>query len=224
MVHCEACLSPTAQDGPQCVMCGCALRPAPRTGAFVGLGRLRLRDLGVQEAIRGPALSGLEARGVQQVYAVDGDGGVSLCLGHVHWRHGEEEVRVATRPAVPSTLAAFLDEQRLAIEPWGWGHAQVALDQVRLEPGLSEDAAHARAVPSSEAELDRAAGLPVRSTLLRAGALAMGTRQEVLGECDERRHRLCATFPRAATLVPVLAFVLARVAPLIDSGRAVRVP
>ena len=223
MAHCTACGSPTSDDALACVMCGFTASSVARLDSL-DLGRLGLRDLGVEVSLRGPTLSGLEARGEQRIYAVDGDGGLTLCLGHVRWRHGEEEVRVATRPAVPSALAALLDDQRLAVEPWGWGHAHVSLDPLRLERGLFEETAYVRPQPCSEAELDGAAGLSVRPLLLGAGALAVGTRQEVLGECDERRHRLSATFPREAGIVPVLAFVLTRVAPLLDVSAALREP
>jgi hypothetical protein len=99
----------------------------------------------------------------------------------------------------------------MAVEAWGSAFDCLELCQAQLD--------HTRAVrlaEASEYELDAYAGACLRCALLAAGAAAMGSRQEVLGVGDERRHVLCATFPREARLVPVVAFALSRVAPLLN--------
>jgi len=57
------------------------------------------------------------------------------------------------------------------------------------------------------------------------GATAYGTREVVLNDTSRRRTYLAVTFPKAAVDVPVAAFVLTRVLPLMKGfGRKGAVP
>ena len=194
-----------------------ACRPDVPCGAHHDLGGFHLASTGIRETVCGESLAGLETTGEQIVYEAVLPGGSTIHLAWIEWCHGEREVRRTRRFQAPWQLDRRLGDQRLPVESWGEDHAWVELEQARLE-----DATHASTYLASETELDAGARTCVRCALLGAGATAVGTRQELLGALDERRHYLCATFPRHATRVAVAAFLLVRVAPLLHRVRARR--
>ncbi|MFV1958049.1 MAG: hypothetical protein ACC662_01415 [Planctomycetota bacterium] len=183
---------------------------APWTGFAV-------REVGPSAAVRGTTLGGLDTTGEATTWCVVEAGGARFHVASIRWRCGEREVRRTRRLEAPRALDSLLGRQRLPVEPWGDDHLQVDLEQARLE-----DDEHARRYPASETELDDGAGVAVRAVLLAEGALAVGTRQEIVGATDERRHVLCATFPVEAARVPVVAFVLTCAVPLLRRVRARR--
>jgi hypothetical protein len=65
------------------------------------------------------------------------------------------------------------------------------------------------------AELDEAAEADVNRELRSAGAVNVGTREALLGDTSRRRTFPCVVFERGDEHVPVLAFVLTRVLPLL---------
>ena len=72
------------------------------------------------------------------------------------------------------------------------------------------------------AELEEASGVPVARELKHAGAMDVGTREAVLDDTGRTRRRLIATFPHANDDVPVLAFVLTRLAPLMRASLSMK--
>ena len=70
----------------------------------------------------------------------------------------------------------------------------------------------------SLSELSQAAGVPVITELKRVGAIAVGPRSSVLGDTGRARRRLVATFPEENEPVPLLAYVLTRLAPLVRAS------
>lgn len=64
-------------------------------------------------------------------------------------------------------------------------------------------------------ELSRSAGVPIGLELRRVGALDVGPRAVALGDTGRARNRLIAIFPDENEEVPVLAYVLTRLAPLV---------
>lgn len=196
---------------------GSACRPDTLCGAHHGLGGFFVKATGARETVHGESLAGLDSIGEQRVFKALTPNGDTIHLAWVEWCHGEREVRRVRRFETPWRLDRQLGDQRLAVEGWGTTHAWVELEQARLE-----DASHAATYLASETELDVGARTCVRCALLGAGATAVGTRQEILGALDERRHYLCATFPKDAYRVAVAAYLLVRVAPLLHHVRAKR--
>ncbi|MGO9960904.1 MAG: hypothetical protein ACLP50_33835 [Solirubrobacteraceae bacterium] len=77
------------------------------------------------------------------------------------------------------------------------------------------DNGHAGLYNADAAMLDAGAGLDVRAVLLRNGASAVGTREELNGDTGPARHRIGAHIGQASIhLLPVVAYVLTRVAPV----------
>ena len=227
---CTRCGAPMATTARTCAHCGRvrddgSLTPLPRepAGAALGepceagrhLGGMRIRDTQIVDLVAGRTLSGLETTGRRRIYELGGSRDVCAFLASVTWESGECEVRRTRRYETPWWQDRLLGRQRLAVEAWGDDWMQIELRQARLDRDRS-----LRLADVGEYELDAKSGACVRCALRLAGATAMGTRQEVLGVGDERRHVLCATFPRDAQLVPVVAFALTRVAPLLSTVQA----
>ena len=63
-------------------------------------------------------------------------------------------------------------------------------------------------------DLDDGAGVGVRQLLLTHGAFELDTRENVLGTTNNRKTELCVTFNTENSVVPIVAYVLTRVAPL----------
>jgi hypothetical protein len=68
-------------------------------------------------------------------------------------------------------------------------------------------------------------GSDVGQMFSELGATAYGTREAIMGETNKRRFYLGVTFPDSAVDVPVAAYVLTRVLPLMKGfGRKGAVP
>jgi serine/threonine protein kinase len=93
----------------------------------------------------------------------------------------------------------------------------------KVEPGLMAELRQARIVnpelwsnpkKASFEELDAGAGVDVGDTLIRFGALAIGTRGEVLGETNKQRTFPCVVLPADSEHGPAVAHFLTKVMPL----------
>jgi hypothetical protein len=92
------------------------------------------------------------------------------------------------------------------------GRAFCELRQARPKGG-----AWSNLYKASLADLNAAAGVNVVRELRAVGATALGTRGEVLGDDGQRRSFMCVTFDPNASVVPIIAFVLTRAAPLLEA-------
>ena len=229
MMWCTACGAPLPTPARFCSRCGntngqegaarsSSWAPDPQNPCEAGraMAGLQIWDAEIRQLIAGTTLAGMDTTGEQQLFEVDGPRDLHVWIACVVWSNGEREVRRTRRYETPWWQDHLFGRQRLSIEDWGEGYRQIDLDQAYLDGDRT-----LRIGPVSEYELDARSGACVRCALSAAGATAMGTRQEVLGVCDEDRHGLCATFPRDAIMVPIVAFALTRVAPLLN-GASVR--
>ena len=182
------------------------------------MGGFVVRETGVSERVTGTTLAGLATGGDQTLFQLVGPERAELWLAYVEWDCSEREIRRTRRHETPWLQDRALGRPRIEIEAWGEGFLCMELGRVPVE---EED--DLRVAQASEFELDMAARVCIRCALQIAGATAMGTRQEVLGVCDDRRHHLCTTFPVGARLVPAVVFALTRVAPLLHGDPAERV-
>lgn len=173
------------------------------------MGGIRVTETDERESVVGITLAGLPTSGEQVLYEVVGPRGLQVWLAYVQWCGGEREIRWVRRHAAPLVNEHLLGRPRIAIESWGDGFLSMDLDRAAI------DAADELHHTVSEYELDMAARTCIRCALQAAGATAMGTRQVLLGICDDRRHQLCTTFPKDARRVPAVAFTLTRLAPLL---------
>ncbi len=68
----------------------------------------------------------------------------------------------------------------------------------------------------SKEVLDEGAGVDCEGELVALGAIRVDTQETVWGATNNRRRDLCVVFPAGNERVPIVAYVLTRVAPLVD--------
>jgi hypothetical protein len=84
-----------------------------------------------------------------------------------------------------------------------WSFARLAFDRTDV-----------RVFNADLTDLDRAAGVNVESALLACGADAVGAREALLGDSGPARGRFGARFTDKDMPVPLVAYVVTRVAPV----------
>jgi hypothetical protein len=128
--------------------------------------------------------------------------------------NGERWVEARDIETTWSTLHRIDGRLRLTIESPRPGLSACALRLARTKPdGWSN------LVDATLSELTVEAGTPIGLELRRAGARDIGSRASVLNETGRSRNRLIATFDDDNEAVPILAFVLTRVAPLVRAAK-----
>lgn len=123
--------------------------------------------------------------------------------------NGERWVEARNVVSLHSLLSRLEGRLRLAIDT----HGSLSLCALRLAAPRGESRAHLRDATLSE--LDHAAGIAVARELRGAGAVDVGTRNAIFGDTGRTRRRLIATFANENIEVPILGFVLTRLAPLV---------
>ncbi|RKQ90908.1 hypothetical protein C8N24_0723 [Solirubrobacter pauli] len=164
--------------------------------------------------IDGETPDGQASSGRGRLYDVSDGGESRLTVRDTSWANGERDVVATERHDSPQRFDTLVARLRLAVLPHGSAF-YLELRQARLK-------ANGRAnlfVPDEQA-LDAGAGIAVLRELEQHGATRVGTRETLLDDTDRTRTRLGAVFPREAELVPLVAYVCTRVAPVAQSLQA----
>ena len=187
-------------------------------GSFV-CGDLKIRLTGkIKKIDKGQTINGVSCLGTQKIYQVHKDG-VKLDLGYTTWANGERDLRTAYRVKGPVALRRLERGLRLQINPPGnFGTGQnfdyVILKQARIKNGTFNK--WSTLCKANRKSLDKGSGLKAFNILESAGALYLGTKEELFGAKDRNRSFLCAKFNKNDELFPIVAFVVTRVLPLIN--------
>jgi hypothetical protein len=181
----------------------------------VSLGKLTITPTGTTRPLAGRTCAGVEADGICTLYEVRGPDYLHLSIGDITWENDERDIRVLRRNDSPERFDGLCNRLRLTVGTHGNG-CLIELRQARLKPGGRPGLYNA-----DEHQLKRGAGIDVTHALERSGAQRIGTRGDIISDTSPRRNSLCALFPTDATAVPLHAFVLTRVAPVL---KGVRVP
>jgi hypothetical protein len=147
--------------------------------------------------------------GTAHIYRVVGPEGVELELGDIMWENGERSLTVLDRLSSPSMFDGLVRRLRMTVQPVEGEVRVVELSAARFmrldRPSL---------VKSEIPILSDEIGVDVIRALSSAGALRVGTKEDVLGVRHTRRGYWCATFDPAHTQVPAAAFLLVRILPV----------
>lgn len=171
------------------------------------VGEFPLRPLGRSIKLEGETASGAEASGRGDLYELTGPEGLHLTLRHTRWETGEQDVVACERHQSPERFDTLVERLRLAVLDYGSPY-------VELRQGRLRSNGRAGLFNADLAELDAGAGVAVAEALRRHGATEIGTRRELLHDEGRTANRCGALFEEQARLVPVLAYVLTRVAPV----------
>jgi len=156
----------------------------------------------------GETVSGAPSTGRGSLYKVLGPDGLELTVRDITWDTGERDLAVFRRHGSPERFDTLVERLRLTVLDYNGPY--VELRHVKLRDngrgGLFDADADA---------LANAAGIDVVDVLRSLGASAVGTREGLLGDDGRTRRRWGARFPPGNNKVPLAAFVLTRVAPVL---------
>jgi hypothetical protein len=175
-----------------------------------------------QEAVsipEGLTASRQKSSGTANLYTVKGDERMLIFLTYTYWHNGEEEVAVMDAIKAPSLHLLKGGRHRLTvIGSWKKGLKNKTLKVIALKLLSSVKGKKGYQMSLRNAnlnELNNAAQCDIRQTLIRAGAIDVDKRELLIDDQGPSRNAICAIFPEDNELVPVLAFCLTRITPLL---------
>lgn len=185
---------------------------------------LRLPKLqATAEAIRpyqGSTAKGMQMAGLARPWTVIGPPGVRLTVLDVKWANGERDVRtesvfcplpVELGPARP--LARLEHGLRMSVLLNGrtpfveLGISRIKADSMQMWSNVHK---------ASDADFEAICGTDWNQLLRGLGAKSVGTRERVLGDSGRRKSYLAASWEGDSQTVPVAAYLMSRVIPLLD--------
>jgi hypothetical protein len=135
-----------------------------------------------------------------------------ITLQDTNWENGERDIQASTVEGSNSVLIDLLRRLRIGIYPSPKHEFLSTLDLRIALRGGSERATAKKLNPQKYEELT---GLNFFECLNSIPNSACGTREELMKDESRRRTDFAAAFPNGDHLVPVIAFLLTRVLPLI---------
>ena len=179
------------------------------------IGPLTIAEMGKDPIqLEGETTSGAQAVGFAKIYEVHSDDGSYLQLARIRWSTGKEDIR--TYGEVHGGVALRRLEGgrlRMSIYELDESECWVELAQARVDP--TDPVMWATAKSASLEELNAGAQLNCEEILLDAGALRVGTKRELCGDESKRSSFLIAIFEKENERVPIAAYALTKILPLI---------
>ncbi len=186
---------------------------------MIHLAKLNLRNLD-DRVLEGTTSSGQSSQGTASLWEATGPPGVALTLADVTWSNGERDVRAfeieCPLPQAlggPRPLTRLERGGRLSVLRKG-GQEYVELQVSRIDPDSPE--LWSSTYKATDEDFRHLAGDDWKRSLLEAGASKIGPRESVIGDEGRRRKFLCAVLGDRDFPLPVVAYSLTRILPLLD--------
>ena len=183
------------------------------------LSKLSLRKSG-KRLLDGTTASGQSSRGTAAIWEATGVPGVAITVADVRWVNGERDVRavdvVCPLPIAlggPRPLARLERGSRLSVLTRG-AMQYVELQVSRIDPSSPE--MWSSTYKADENDFRLLLGDHWKEALLAEGATGVGSRESLIGDDGRRRRFLCAVMQCDDSPLPVMAYFLTRVLPLLD--------
>jgi hypothetical protein len=192
----------------------------PRVATPHRVGTIRIQAVDGAPSLRtGSTPSGQPSHGTAELFELSGPQRLGLTVAVLRWHNGERNVQTDHRHTSPERLDRLRHGLRLTLDhvPARPGMWWAELRQARVKPGPSQ---WSNLFKASLEELSAAAEVDVRAEFLHAGAAAIGTRSELLGDEGPRGTDLGVTFRDDNLLVPVVAYTITRVLPILQEWPA----
>jgi hypothetical protein len=174
----------------------------------LSVGAFTVRPLDRLVKLSGETPSGIDASGMSRLVELVGPYGLRLTIRDTNWASGERDVVATERHDSPERFDTLIERLRLSVLDRRGPY--VELRQARLRPN-----GRAGLFDADLPTLNAGAGLDVEQSLISHGALEIGTRERLLGDVERTRKRLGARIaPSGEDWVPIVAYVLTRVAPV----------
>ena len=162
-----------------------------------------------------PAAGGESQIGTATVAGVTGGGGIAVDVAVIAWP-ASREVAAIDCHASPPRIQRLAHGGRIGIH-----RASDDEDWMELRISRLTSTDWSSEFQTTVAELEAVTRLDVDARLRELGATALGTRDTVLGETGRRRRELAVVFPPKEVVVPVAAYCIVRILPLLyGHGRA----
>jgi hypothetical protein len=173
-------------------------------------GSFTLRDTGERRPLKGETTAGVASSGMATVFEVSGEA-FRVEVGLISWLTGDQDVQMLGRIAGDEPLDGLTRRLRISIKDHG------DLKWLELEQARIDSVGWIHSYKATLNQLDEGAGVSTVDVISRLGG-EVGSREDLLGDAGRRRSWMCAAFPKDATLVPVAAFTISRIAPVLESG------
>lgn len=158
----------------------------------------------------GRTVQGIDSEAEADVFEVNGRA-ARVEVGFVRWPNGEEDVQQLSWLAGPEAVAGLTGRLRMSIYQVG-DRDWCEVEQAWVDPSGRPK----RGMVDLEA-LDAGAELSSAKLLRQLGG-EIGTRSQLLQDQGPRRNRLCVVFSPDTPIVPIAAFVISRLAPVIAAS------
>ena len=156
--------------------------------------------------------------GIAHLYSVEAAKGTMLYVSYVEWESGNREVRVEEVESHVSGVYRLAHGLRLSIERVlldGRNYDCIALRSARL----NDDDTWSNLYDLSSREINVAAGFDAMAALAELGVTHVMKGHELPGKEGRRTKREFALYPVRDQLVPLNAFVITRLMPLLNRFR-----
>jgi hypothetical protein len=170
--------------------------------------------------VKGEAFTGGHQNGIAMAGELRAPDGAVLEVALVEWEHGDRDVRCFSRLAGPVMYDRLITGARLGVaarRPGDWD----------CELGIltHHDERPPTVVKATWHDLDSVLGSSAERLLIGLGATAVGTKEETIADTGRRRGYLVMVSPQGQAALPLSAYVLTRVLPLMTGfGSAAAVP
>ena len=169
-----------------------------------------------KQPTKGETCSKWESIGISQDYLVNiDDYKVSVLIRYTAWQNGERDVNCLDF-AGDKRLNKLPGRLRFCIEPHGLSHDMVTLKTAIIK---SEPPAHANLYKRDIAFYHEIMGVDLVSELISYGDCKIDTKEVLLNTTGRNRTELCMVFPTGNEILPIAAFVLTRIYPILLSDR-----
>ena len=158
----------------------------------------------------GYTCSGEKAAATVYIFRIDVPEDGVLELGYCIWSNGERDVRILEASNVCRALRRLEHGLRQGV------HANGRRDWVELSQARLKNEEWSNTFKANRAELDAGAGLGASRLLSKFGATAVGTKERILSDRGRKRGYLCAVFKKNSIEVPITAYLLTRVLPILN--------
>lgn len=182
-------------------------------------GRLVIKETDRLEFIaHGETARRQHTSGKYKIFEVLGEG-LFIEVAHAVWDNGDMDVRAVRVEGGTRALRRLEHSSlRLGIRELEDDYSCVELRQARVKANDPSQWSSVR--QATKEQLDEGSGLDVFHILRDAGARDIGIKEQILLASDKTKNRLCAIFEADNRILPVVAFVITRVLPLLNEYQA----
>ena len=188
------------------------------TVPVIKVGGYTITHSGTEGGVRGTTIKGFDSIARRVLFDVTNPTiNLQMTVQDSHWANGERDIVAIERHETPERFDGLKNRLRIGINRCADGHDGwfIELRQAQLnEPDRPKcKQADLRALTSG-------AGVDVADALLTCGADIVGPRSELYGTEGPRKNIVAAHCNESPELVPVVAYVLTRIAPIANGVRA----